>query len=99
VQDAINRIGHVSDGLQHESFVGNRCGTDDVNTPTRELDDEERVIRDQPTRRPDPGGEEVGRSHGWPVGHQEGIHVEGRSGVGDTPAFSKILAIVARTTR
>jgi hypothetical protein len=57
--------------LKHPHFVG-LCGDgSNVNDASGQIDQERHVVRDQPTKRPDFDGEEVGPYDAAPVGPQK----------------------------
>ena len=72
------RAGH----LLHEEGVGMRRGAQNLHVATRQIEDEERVVRDETRGCPDLGGEEVGAGDGASVGLEKGAPGGGRLGDG-----------------
>ena len=70
-EEPIARIGQSPCRLCHEPRIRGRRRARHVNPSTPEIDHEERVVRDQPSRRPDLAGEEVGARNLAPVGPEE----------------------------
>ena len=66
-QDAINRIRQVAHGLNDEGFIWVRSGSGHMNAPRRQLENEQRVVRDQSASGPDLGREKVCRDKGGPM--------------------------------
>ncbi len=58
-QESIDAVGQIARDLLHEVFVGVRSAADDLDGSSGEVDDEERVVGDEPASGPDLGREEV----------------------------------------
>ena len=70
-QRPVYSVSELPSDLKHPHFVG-LCGDgSNVNDASGQLDQEWHVVRDQPTKRPDFDGEEVGPYDAAPVGPQK----------------------------
>jgi hypothetical protein len=70
-QKSIDRISQSTRRLRHEPRIRGGCRARHVNASASEIEHEERVVGDQPSRRPDLRGEEIGARDLPPVGLQE----------------------------
>lgn len=72
-QESVKRIGQVLGHLLHPPFVRIGCTSSDMHASRGNLHDEEKVIRDQATFRPDFHCREVDRGQNVPEGLDEGL--------------------------
>jgi hypothetical protein len=84
-----------SERLHDERLVRVLCRTQHVNAARMQLDDERRVVRQEPAVGLHLGGEKIGRQECRPMRAHEG-HIIGRSRLGGKPAAFKMRANVER---
>jgi len=99
VQNAVDVVGEMPQGLQHEGFVWMRRGTNDVHPPGLKLDDKQGVVRDEPTHGPHLSSKKSAARSAGQCARKNDYHDVDRSGVGGRPAFFRIFATVVRATR
>ena len=68
---AVDRIGEVASDLHHERAVRPGSDSSNVDFSRRDFDHDEDVVGHEPAERGDLDGEEVGGSHGFPMGGQK----------------------------
>jgi len=70
-QKAVDRVGEIPTDLHHERAVRPGSDSGNVHFSRRELDDDEHVVGHEPAERGDLDGEEVSRSHSFPMGGEK----------------------------
>ncbi len=71
-EESVNHVSQVAGDLGHEQIVGMACRSSDVDSPSPQVDQEQRVVGDQATWSPHLGREEVGRGDLAPVRLEKG---------------------------
>jgi hypothetical protein len=83
-EDTVIRAGQHTSDLEHEGVIRMRRRSHQMHASRLQLDDKERVVRDQSADGPQLGGEEIRRGDRAPVGGQN-VRDIGRSGTGPIP--------------